>query len=84
MAAVQPGTCLFVSAALWLHSEVSLKLVLHELHIDEASESIALAEANVSLALRAPVRPGHMCLFYHSHGRGQYPERRVDQPASAK
>lgn len=47
-----------------------MKLVLHELHIDGAPESIALAEANVSLALRAPVRPGHMCLFYHRHGRG--------------
>ena len=37
-----------------------MKLVLHELHIDGAPESIALAEANMSFALRMPVRPGHM------------------------
>lgn len=35
--------------------------VVHELHIDSAPESIALAEANMCLAFRTPVGPGHMC-----------------------
>ncbi len=61
----QQGTRLFQLVAFGVQCEDPLKLVLHDLHIDGAPQRVALAEANTGFALRAPVRPGHMCVLSH-------------------
>lgn len=64
-------TDLLQQAASLVQCGMSLELVLHELHVDGAPQGVALAQANVGLALRAPVRPWHMALLHCNIGRGR-------------
>ena len=61
----QLGARLYQLVAFGVQCEDTLELVLHHLHIDGAPQRVTLAEANAGLALRAPVRPGHMCVLSH-------------------